>query len=210
MPNEILPITQYLRNLDLSNNKIKQLPTQLFTKTQILKTLNLSNNKIEFIPDEISLLIKLETVNLSENLLQALPLSISQLKNLKQINLSKNNFKSIPKELGQIKLLDHLDLSGNRIDKIEDYIENLSCIEINLNENQIKLISSSISKCPRLKVNKIISFKRRFMNVLNIIPMVKHLFLFSLLAFSIFLDPILFFIRERIINNNKNIPLNFF
>ncbi len=99
-------------------------------------------------------MIKLETLNLSENLLVQLPISLSQLKNLKNINLSKNNFRSIPKELCQIKLLDHLDLSANKIEKIDDYIENLNCIEINLNENQIKLLSSTISKCPRLKVTK--------------------------------------------------------
>ncbi len=137
----------------MSNNKIKQLSPQLFTKTQLLKTLNLSSNKIEFLPNEISLLIKLENLNLSENLLVQLPSSVGQLKNLKQINLSKNNIRSIPKELCQIQLLDHLDLSSNKIDKVEDYIEDLSCIELNLNENQIKFLSSNISKCARLKVN---------------------------------------------------------
>ena len=154
VPNEILPITQFLRNLDLSNNKIKQLPNQLFIKTQLLKTLNLSNNKIELLPNEISLLAKLETLNLSENLLVQLPNSLGSLKNLKQINLSKNNFRCIPKELAQIQQLDHLDLSSNKIERVEDYVENLSCIEINLNENQVKYLSANIAKCQRLKVIK--------------------------------------------------------
>ena len=47
VPNEVLPIAQFLRNLDLANNRIQQLPTtNFFSRMQILKTLNLSNNKI--------------------------------------------------------------------------------------------------------------------------------------------------------------------
>jgi Leucine-rich repeat (LRR) protein len=46
IPPEIFPITQFLRNLDLSNNRITVLPPELFTNTKILKTLNLSSNKI--------------------------------------------------------------------------------------------------------------------------------------------------------------------
>ena len=108
------------------------------------------------LPGEISLLVKLETLNLSENLLVQVPSSMCQLKNLKQINLSKNSLRSVPRELCQIQLLDHLDLSANKIDKVEDYIESLSCIELNLNENQIKLLSPKISNCPRLKVAAVV------------------------------------------------------
>ena len=174
VPNEIEQIGQFLRNLDLSNNKIQILPQTLFLKMNTLKNLNLSNNRIgkmihfkinfncqdcnfilipqEILPNEISSLVKLETLNLSENFLQKIPNSFSHLKNLKQINLSKNNLIEIPKELNQIKQLDHLDLSCNRITSIEDSVENLNCIELNLNENRVKSISAKISKCPRLKV----------------------------------------------------------
>lgn len=152
IPPEILQIAQYLRNLDLSNNRILNIPTGLFAKLQILKTLNLANNKLEFLPNEISAMIKLETLNLSENILKQVPPSIIQLKNLKTINLSHNNLVNLPKELCQMEKLDHLDLSANKITQIEDYIEALNCIELNLNENRIKVISVNVSKCPRLKV----------------------------------------------------------
>jgi Leucine-rich repeat (LRR) protein len=71
---------------------------------------------------------------------------------LKQINLSKNSLSEVAKELVQLKQLNHLDLSCNKITQINDFIEGLNCVEINLNENQIKNISPNISKCPRLKV----------------------------------------------------------
>jgi len=97
-------------------------------------------------------MVKLEILNLSENLLQQVPPSIIQLKNLKTINLSHNQLTQIPKELCQIEKLDSLDLSANRITQISDYVEALNCIELNLNDNQIKTISVAIAKCPRLKV----------------------------------------------------------
>ena len=94
----------------------------------------------------------MENLNLSENLLSSLPSSISQLKALKQVNLSKNHLTEIPKELCQLKQMNALDLSSNRITQIKDYIQELNCVELNLNENQIKTISPNLAKCPRLKV----------------------------------------------------------
>ena len=106
----------------------------------------------ESLPTQIGLLIKLETFNVSENLLRQVPSSIGQLKNLKLVNLSKNSLSSIPQELCALKQLDHLDLSSNRIEIVDDYIGELSCIELNLNENRVKQISGNLSKCSRLKV----------------------------------------------------------
>lgn len=152
VPPELFNIAQFLRNLDLSSNRIQQLPGSLFTQMQLLKTLNLSNNKLEFLPNEIARLTKLETLNLSENQLRSLPGSIAELKSVKTINLSKNNLSEISRELCLLKQLNHLDLSSNRITQINDYIEELSAVELNLNENQIKQISPNVAKCQRLKV----------------------------------------------------------
>ena len=106
----------------------------------------------EILPQEIAFLVKLETLNLNENMLRQIPPTIGQLKNLKTINLSKNNIVVIPKEICELKQLDFLDLSMNKIESLEGNLENLSAIELNLNENRLKSISSSVTKCPRLKV----------------------------------------------------------
>jgi hypothetical protein len=104
------------------------------------------------IPNEIGQLTKLESLNLSENLISNVPNTVSQLKSLKQLNLSKNKLLKIPVGVCQISQLDHLDLSQNTIDVITDSVEGLSCIELNLNENRIKIISDKLANCPRLKV----------------------------------------------------------
>jgi Leucine-rich repeat (LRR) protein len=96
--------------------------------------------------------IKLEILNASKNMLTSIPVGLCQLSSLKELNLSHNKIKRMPKELKELKALNLVDLSSNQIEEIEDTIEDLNCIELNLNENRVKKISSNISKCPRLKV----------------------------------------------------------
>lgn len=49
MPNEILDVAKNLRTLDLSTNRIVQIPSNLFQSLVIVKTINLENNKIGII-----------------------------------------------------------------------------------------------------------------------------------------------------------------
>lgn len=148
----MLQIAKSIRNLDLSHNRLTILTSNLFSNMENLKTLNVSSNKIESISAEIGRCVKLESLDLSDNLLKNVPNTLAQLKNLKKISLNNNQFTIIPKELGDLTQLDFVDLSFNNIDKIEDYIENFKCIELNLNENKIRSISDKIAGCSRLKV----------------------------------------------------------
>ncbi len=109
-------------------------------------------NLKESVPEEIGQLVKLESLNLSDNLISNVPNSVTQLKSLKQLNLSKNKLNKIPPGVCQINQLDHVDISNNLIEVIADAVETLNCIELNLNENRIKIISDKLAKCPRLKV----------------------------------------------------------
>ncbi|CAF1040330.1 unnamed protein product [Brachionus calyciflorus] len=155
IPPEVFTVTQFLRNLDLSNNRLNIITSNLFINAKILKNLNLSNNRIESISTEIGYCLKLESLDLSHNILTCLPKGIEQLKNLKKINLSNNQLDTIPSELGHLAQLDFIDLSQNKIEKIDDNVQNLNCIELNLNENRIRFISDKIAKCSRLKVTRL-------------------------------------------------------
>lgn len=84
---------------------------------------------------------KLETLVLNSNQLTQLPASFSQLKALRTLSLSANQFREFPSSLGSLRQLDVLDLSKNRIQAIPDEVSELQAIEINLNQNQVSVLT---------------------------------------------------------------------
>ncbi|VUZ51944.1 unnamed protein product [Hymenolepis diminuta] len=123
-----------------------------------LKVLNVSGNKLEHLPGDLSHLSKLEILNASHNRMTTFlnspnSINLSSLRHLRTVDLSNNQLTEFPLELCFSDIpLDILDLSKNKISLIPDAISPLQVIELNLCENEISVISESLSKCPRLKV----------------------------------------------------------
>lgn len=150
-PEELQRLTANLRTVDLSGNKIEVLPPSIGNFLQ-LKSLTLNSNRLTSIPSEISKLKKLETLSLNGNRIQQFPSTLGQLKALRTLSLSGNQIPEFPSGLGTLRHLDLLDLSHNKIQNIPSEVSELQAIEINLNQNQISVLSAEISRCPRLKV----------------------------------------------------------
>ena len=150
-PKELVNIKDNIRSLDLSANKLKQIPDVLGSFANI-KHLNLGDNKLGTIPSSLGQLSRLETLVLKNNLLVTLPRTLESLANLRTIDLSGNLFSSIPVQILGLKRLEMLDLSRNKITEIPDAIAGLQASELNLNQNQISKIPESIASSPRLKV----------------------------------------------------------
>uniref|UniRef100_UPI0037E9AAFD leucine-rich repeat-containing protein 57 n=1 Tax=Semicossyphus pulcher TaxID=241346 RepID=UPI0037E9AAFD len=150
-PEELQRLTSNLRTVDLSGNKIEVLPATIGNFLQ-LKSLTLNSNRLTSIPSEISKLKKLETLSLNGNQIQQLPPSLGQLKALRTLCLSGNQISEFPCRLGTLRQLDLLDLSRNQIQNVPMEVLELQAIEINLNQNQISVLSAEVSRCPRLKV----------------------------------------------------------
>nr|XP_046164940.1 leucine-rich repeat-containing protein 57-like [Oncorhynchus gorbuscha] len=150
-PEELQRLTGNLRTVDLSSNKIEMLPAAIGNFLQ-MKSLTLNCNKLTSLPDEIGKLKKLETLLLNGNHLTQLPITIGQLKALRTLSLSGNKFREFPAGLGSLRHLDVLDLSKNHIQAVPAEVAALQAIEINLNQNQISVVSAEVSTCQRLKV----------------------------------------------------------
>ena len=150
-PEDLNKVSQTLRNLDLSGNRISILPSSI-GNFKVLKTLNLSGNRITQLPPQIGQLTKLETLILNGNHISDLPDTVANLKNLKELNLSGNRIQRFPLALTKLRKLDVIDLSSNNLTSIpNDDIHDLQVTELNLNQNQISSLSANIAKCPRLK-----------------------------------------------------------
>ena len=107
-------VNKDIKKLDLSNNKLTQLPVDILQLTR-LTTLNLSYNQLTHLPVEIGQLTQLTTFNVSNNKLTILPVELWQLTRLAELYLSNTNLIQLPVEIGQLTLLTTLDLSGNNL-----------------------------------------------------------------------------------------------
>lgn len=150
-PEDLVKLAAQIRSLDLSDNRIKDIPNFL-SRFSSLKHIILNNNLIIELPNEIGNLTKLETLSLSSNRLQSIPKDLSRLTALRIVNLNDNHLTEFPMAMVKLKNLEVLDLSHNKIKAIPDGVQDLQALEVNLNQNQISAISEDIAHCKRLKV----------------------------------------------------------
>ncbi|XP_013183696.1 leucine-rich repeat protein 1 [Amyelois transitella] len=108
-----------LRELNLSNNQlgVRQevdwrwlLGPEL---TKVLKLLDLSGNKLNNLPKAIWKLHKLVTLKLDDNMLKKLPSTLGRISTLRYLTISKNSLGSLPCSLMQCRL-EYIDLSTNK------------------------------------------------------------------------------------------------
>ncbi|XP_063983976.1 leucine-rich repeat-containing protein 57 [Diachasmimorpha longicaudata] len=151
LPANLQMLAPVLRTLDLSQNMFKVLPDEIGIYT-LMKQLNLSHNKLRTMPEAIGTLVKLEILNASCNLINKLPDSLVNLSNLKQVNLSQNHITEFPLVFSGLKHLDMLDVSKNKLTVVPDGAAGLHVTELNLNQNQVSVLSEKIAECPRLKI----------------------------------------------------------
>lgn len=149
LPDELFKIIK-LRSLDVSLNRISRFPPNLSQMTN-LKVLNLSGNRLTDI--NVQKMTKLENLNAKSNLILQFP-NLSLCKQLKMLDLSNNKIKNFPKNLSVLQHLSMIDVRNNEIANI-DGINDLKCVEINLNRNRINALPTTIISCKRLKVLRV-------------------------------------------------------
>ncbi|XP_047984141.1 leucine-rich repeat and death domain-containing protein 1-like [Leguminivora glycinivorella] len=109
-----------LRQINLSDNRLKSITKGLFNNFSSLQKLILSRNEIiSIFPESFNGLSRLELLDLSENNLTILANVFTPLKNLQHLNLSRNNIEFIHENYFNNWLLQHLDVSHNNLKKME-------------------------------------------------------------------------------------------
>ncbi|XP_014357859.2 leucine-rich repeat-containing protein 57 [Papilio machaon] len=151
LPLEVFNLSDNLRNLDLSKNKIRCIPDEI-NRLKHLKQLNLSANCITNLPDSLFSVKKLEMLNISSNAIASLPQHIANLSNLKQVYLNNNKFKEFPVQLLGLNNLEVVDLSNNKITGIPEGMTNFYAAELNLSQNEISSLSEDLHLAPKLKI----------------------------------------------------------
>lgn len=105
-----------LRNLNLQENELSQVPVGALRNMFNLTLLDLSKNKITKIPDDAFASLNLATLKLSDNNVSLSPFAFRGLENsLKNLNLKGTKQKRIPEAIRGLRTLAFLDLAQNAL-----------------------------------------------------------------------------------------------
>lgn len=140
-----------LRVLDLSENKIRQIPTEV-CELENLEVLNVSQNQLVSLPKYLSKLKKLHTIHARRNILGCIPTCIGKIENLKKVDMSHNRISNITDSFCQNKTLEEVNISYCRIGRINKKIANMKSLKnLNLSDNFIRTIPGEISSLNHLE-----------------------------------------------------------
>ena len=145
-PLEILSLAESLEILDLSNNKLTEIPSEIkqLTKLKIaffsnnlfthfpssfkecpnLYMLGFKANQIEHFPEDI-LPLDLSWLIITDNKIQSLPRSIGKLHKLQKFSTAGNKLSSLPEEMANCHNLELLRISANELNHIPNWLASM-------------------------------------------------------------------------------------
>lgn len=154
-PQIIDELAMDLRTMDLSSNRLRELPLSI-GQFSVLRQLHIQDNRFTELPEELGCLRKLEVLNAAGNQLETIPESLIGCTALSNVNLANNRLSFVPISLTNMMRLELLDLSGNNITAIPNEISGLRATELNLQRNQLSTLNAfNLSKCARLKTLRV-------------------------------------------------------
>ncbi|KAK8657716.1 hypothetical protein V6N13_035941 [Hibiscus sabdariffa] len=163
-PDEVLDLDKSVRTLDVTQNKLVEIPMEISKlvnmqrlilasnhiqrlpsnvgKLQSLKVMILDGNQITSLPDELGELVRLEKLSISGNMLVSLPETIGCLHHLSLLNVSSNKLKHLPESVGICFALEELQANDNLIEELPASICNLVQLKsLSLNNNKVSQVS---------------------------------------------------------------------
>ena len=134
----ITPEKVYRINLEYKGDGsevLKSFPNQIFNFPN-LQELNISNNKINELPVKMTTLKNLQILDISMNPISELPSWIDSFKNLTFLNAGFCRLYSLPLELSNVSTLTDLNLMGNHISSFpEGFKPNTNLKKVNILRN---------------------------------------------------------------------------
>lgn len=143
------------RALNLTQKELTQVPENVFEDAAAAEVhiVDISKNKLTEVPNGLSCLSgEISELNMSINRIKELPEFVGSFSRLQYLDLGKNNFSDLPSTLGQLRYLRELVLSYNFFTAIPSCVYELETLEILLvSDNQIaKIDAAGLKRLKRL------------------------------------------------------------
>lgn len=148
-PREILDLADSLEVLDLSGNKLTDLPDE-FGQLRKLRILFCSDNPFTRLPPAVGLCPELSMVGFKANRITSVPAEALPAK-LRWLILTDNAVESLPDELGCRPSLQKLMLAGNRLTSLPESMASCGQLElVRLAANGLPSLPAWLLSLPRL------------------------------------------------------------
>ncbi|XP_078671254.1 uncharacterized protein LOC144911245 [Branchiostoma floridae x Branchiostoma belcheri] len=146
-------MTSSSKELDLSDKRLEQIPTDVFSIKDI-EILDVSDNPLGSIPVNIASLSNLKEMRAAGCGIEEISGNISRCTYLSKVDLSRNPFiTKLPVTLKQLHYLRHVVLSGCGLKSLPKNLTLLARIEtLDLSNNELDSLPPDISGLKRLKV----------------------------------------------------------
>lgn len=109
--------------------RLKEVPLEVFSEFPNLQWLDLSRNRLREIPPQLGMLKKLKKLILNKNKIEALPAEIGELEDLRILVISQNELETLPPEIGKLKKLRYIDMWSNNVTGLPSTMEEMYALE---------------------------------------------------------------------------------
>lgn len=146
-PREILKLADSLEFLNLSNNRLSELPDD-FWRLKKLKIAFFNDNAFETFPTVLAKCPTLSMVSFKNNQIE----QVGELsENIRWLILTNNRIKQLPASMGRLGKLQKLMLAGNQLQTLPDELADCKCLElIRLSANNLGALPGQLVELPRL------------------------------------------------------------
>ena len=148
-PRELFELEDTLELLDLSNNQLRELPSD-FDRFKKLKIAFFSDNLFTELPEVLGKCPNLTMIGFKSNLIQNVS-EQSLPKQLQWLILTNNKIEILPNSIGNCEKLQKVALAGNKIKELPNSMANCKNLELlRISANELKELPLWLIELPRL------------------------------------------------------------